>query len=153
MVTLAMACVLTVGWMRSSLVEDVLVIPQRESHLTIVSVQGQLGSLIMAEGYFEKGLKWISADVAKFGGEDVFDAVLGIDTARPQWTWLGFRVGAGRTFGFVGGVEDRFEFWIVPYWSLVLPLTLLSAWLILGKIRKAKPGSDFGFPARDESSQ
>ena len=26
----------------------------------------------------------------------------------------------------------------VPYWSLVLPLTLLSAWLILAKPRKAK---------------
>ena len=26
----------------------------------------------------------------------------------------------------------------IPYWSLVLPLTLLSAWLILIKPRKAK---------------
>ena len=25
--------------------------------------------------------------------------------------------------------------WRVPYWSLVLPLTLLSAWLILGKTK------------------
>ena len=26
--------------------------------------------------------------------------------------------------------------WIIPYWSLVIPLTLLSAWLILGKPRR-----------------
>ena len=32
------------------------------------------------------------------------------------------------------GVELR----SIPYWLLVLPLTLLSAWLILGKARKAK---------------
>ena len=28
--------------------------------------------------------------------------------------------------------------WTVPYWSIVLPLTLLSAWLILAKPRNAK---------------
>ncbi len=41
----------------------------------------------------------------------------------------------------------------VPYWSLVLPLTLLSAWLILGKPRKVKPAAEFKLPARDESIQ
>jgi hypothetical protein len=33
----------------------------------------------------------------------------------------------------------RFELWSIPYWSLVLPLTLLSAWLILGRRMKSKP--------------
>ena len=25
--------------------------------------------------------------------------------------------------------------WIIPYWSIVIPLTLLSAWLLLSKQR------------------
>ena len=32
----------------------------------------------------------------------------------------------------------RFELWSVPYWSLILPVTLLSAYLLLTKPRKAK---------------
>ena len=37
-----------------------------------------------------------------------------------------------------GQPKSRFEEWVIPYWLLVLPLTLLSAWLILAKPRKAK---------------
>ena len=38
-----------------------------------------------------------------------------------------------------GGMPiDEAEWCRIPYWSLVLPLTLLSAWLILAKPRKAK---------------
>ena len=29
--------------------------------------------------------------------------------------------------------------WIIPYWSIILPLTLLSAWLLLSKPRVKKP--------------
>ena len=32
----------------------------------------------------------------------------------------------------------HWKVWYVPYWLLVWPLTLLSAWLIVGKPRKAK---------------
>lgn len=31
---------------------------------------------------------------------------------------------------------SEFELWFIPFWSLVLPLTLSSAWLILWKPRK-----------------
>ena len=36
----------------------------------------------------------------------------------------------------------QYELWSVPYWSLVLPLTLLSAWLILIKPRPAKSAKE-----------
>jgi hypothetical protein len=29
--------------------------------------------------------------------------------------------------------------WIVPYWSIVIPLTAISSWLLLSKPRPAKP--------------
>ncbi len=31
---------------------------------------------------------------------------------------------------------------LIPYWSLVLPLTLLSAWLLLSKPRQTKPSTE-----------
>ena len=34
--------------------------------------------------------------------------------------------------------EERFTFIVVPYWSIVLPLTSLSAWLLLSKPRPTK---------------
>jgi hypothetical protein len=47
-----------------------------------------------------------------------------------KWTFAG--IGMAEGYGSLKAVT-------VPYWSLVLPLTLLSAWLILVKPRKAKP--------------
>ena len=60
-----------------------------------------------------------------------------------QFAWAGFCFQQSR-WGFRNELD-----WIFPYWSLVLPLTLLSAWLILGKRRKAKPP----ISTRDESSK
>ena len=52
------------------------------------------------------------------------------------WKWGGFNFGAGKGDSMSYGRET--ELWCIPYWSLILPPTLLSAWLILGKPRKAK---------------
>lgn len=50
-----------------------------------------------------------------------------------------------RLAGFATGEcsqDKRFEFhyktWRVPYWSIILPLTALSAWLLLSKRRQPK---------------
>ncbi|MDB5347162.1 MAG: hypothetical protein JWP89_5539 [Schlesneria sp.] len=36
------------------------------------------------------------------------------------------------------GNDTRADYWLIPYWSLIIPLTLLSAYLILWKPRKRK---------------
>ena len=47
------------------------------------------------------------------------------------WEWRGFASGEwSATF---------VRLWTVPYWSIVMPLTLLSAYLLLSKTRVAKP--------------
>jgi hypothetical protein len=48
-----------------------------------------------------------------------------------------------RWFGFGNGSMDDFSIgdvrlWTIPYWSLVIPLTILSAWMILSKPKTAK---------------
>lgn len=46
-----------------------------------------------------------------------------------------------RYFGSGTGVSESSVLWSVPYWSIVDPLTLLSAWLLLSKPRKRIPKS------------
>lgn len=55
---------------------------------------------------------------------------------RIEWDlhWCGF--GAGR----IGGPPDRNWLkvcWVIPYWSVVVPLTLISFWLLLFKPHKS----------------
>ena len=52
-----------------------------------------------------------------------------------HWGMVGFHFGE---FDSGSPPIDRRGVWIVPYWALVLPLTLLSACLILVKPQKAK---------------
>ena len=54
-----------------------------------------------------------------------------------KWYWCGFGYGTA-VYGY--GNDSRFEthaIWIAPYWSIVGPLTLLSACLLLSKPRKS----------------
>lgn len=48
-----------------------------------------------------------------------------------HWEWMGFAKGECSTM-FV-------RLWTVPYWSIVIPLTLLSAYLLLIKPPIPKP--------------
>jgi hypothetical protein len=48
------------------------------------------------------------------------------------------------TFRGIGSgfaLNDVMVFWRVPYWSIVIPLTLLSAWLLLSNPRTVNPKS------------
>ena len=48
------------------------------------------------------------------------------------WCFWGFSYHGGSDPPF----QEPFQVWRIPYWSLVFPLTLLSAFLILWKPRK-----------------
>ncbi len=107
LVTLAMACVLMVGWMRSYLIIDAVSLGAVKQGQSLMSKGGRLG--LTDQWFYDKD----------------------------QLYWKSFTIAQARImFPIHGGPDIRF--WVVPYWSLVLPLTLLSAWLILAKPRKAK---------------
>ena len=53
----------------------------------------------------------------------------------PQETPL-VRVICGFRFGYEKSPFGSFAFWTVPYWPIVLPLTILSGWLLLSQPRK-----------------
>ena len=105
LVTLAMACVLAVGWMRSYTVfGDVAWFGIGSQQQRMVSLAGRVS--------------WKSYPVS---GEAVW-MVRSYDKSGPMLSEEQFDL----AWSILSGC-------VIPYWSLVLPLTLLSAWLILGK--------------------
>lgn len=104
-VTLAVACVFTVGWVRSGLVEDRISFEAFERRISIVSASGS-----------------IECKAPKI--DDIWEAL----KSRRGSTW-------GRDKGPSYAIETPR---IIPYWSIVVPLTPLSAWLLLSK-PKIKP--------------
>lgn len=116
LVTLVMACVLTAGWMRSMGYQDAVMIFGEKRCLMIASANGS-ASWVLEEtsedtpAYDRATWYWINRPITSDNGNE-FHATHGLGTPR-----------------------------FIHYWSLVVPLTLLSAWLILIKPRKVKPAS------------
>ena len=121
LVTLAMACLLAVGWMRSYVVEDRLAFTNGDFRHAISSFQGNVG--------WDHWLN--SPPVDGFGWSSGWRNLNAPISPRPTY----YRAPPGSPLG-----QLQFESRAVPYWPFVVPLTPLSAWLILGKPRKAKGG-------------
>lgn len=118
---LVMACVSAGMWMRS------------QNHLDHLSLNLD-DEFIHAINSTPHGIGWMkqrSPGVQWFTGRVQFSAYMitpekyarMFESIGTTWSLCGFRRGIGK----------RVVIWVIPYWSLVLPLTLLSAWLIIGK--------------------
>lgn len=110
-VTLAMACVLTAAWIRSYFARDEVHFGYNQTYQTTVSVTG--------------GLSWtlIPDPFATFDWHYSTTPVKSPDAVRAL---------SDEAFDDEGAVQSL----SCPYWALVLPLTLLSADLILWMPRK-----------------
>jgi len=139
-ITLLMACVLMVGWVRSNFFKDELWFSKDPSP-NQVFVQSCTGGVRFfygsANGEITRGgYWWISRrcgagdlNFAGFGVPFVFDR---------RWQYWGFDFGKGHEIQ-QPPTEYILQFMFIPYWSIVLPLTLLSAFLLLSKPRKSTP--------------
>ena len=117
-VTLAMALLPAIGWMRSYIVEDRLAFTSGDFRHAISSFQGNVG-----------WDRWLNIPPAGgFGWSSEWRNSNQPISPRPTY----FRAAPGSLLG-----QLQFESRAVPYWPFVVPLTLLSAWLILWKPRKA----------------
>ena len=142
LVTLAMACLLTCAWMRSYMIRECVCIPRRSSDHNIESHGGGLHWYRDTPSIGNGGIRWHSESLSTpliSGGIGISPISLRrlIGKAEWGWRWAGFDFGVVIIEGRISSVR-RSDFCIVPYWSLVLPLTLLSAWLILVTPRNEK---------------
>jgi hypothetical protein len=136
-VTLVMACVFAAGWVRSQGHFDVVCIRWRAECCSIESIGGLFEFRYLTIGD-EGTLDW---DYFRWDSQDFW---IPYQDGKPcdyspfykghevEWqrSWVGFNLGVAR-YG-----AERYEIFTIPYWSVVIPMTLLSAWLLLSKPRK-----------------
>lgn len=132
--TLVLACVLAAGWIRSYAHIDNLLLITDQTLNGVLSINGATtwGTNWMTDGskqQFDTWLKWKTAPVTPL-----------MNVSTPDGTTYHWKYSLG---GFQLYRYDWSRFnqsgmaCTLPYWSIVIPLTLLSAWLLLSKQREA----------------
>lgn len=139
-VALVMALVVWSCWLRSLIVCDILMM---NDGTTIIQSAPNCLALLRSP----------AAGAAKWSPPTWFSMAIGSSGGpSPDWTWqfCGFCYGyqmkgtATTTTEYPNGrvVTTEVEYvahehaWVIPYWSIATPLTLLSAYLLLWKSRK-----------------
>lgn len=123
--TLALACVFTVWWVRSLSVQDNIWIRLGDLNTTMFSSVGGHFAWVRyflhddndAIGFFQ----WNTLEGSKFS--DYFEWSPVVQWSHPLFTYLEY---------------ENSVVCVVPAWCIVLPLTLLSAYMLLSKPRPAK---------------
>ena len=127
-----MALVFMGGWVRSLIVFDA--VRFNIGNHTGAGFMSMNQSIVLASANLET---WEPPEW-QTGSSSSADSVL--DGGRITWRfrWYGFGVGT-LAQGDMGMMIST-----IPYWSIVIPLTLLSAYLLLSKPRPAKTPTDAG---------
>lgn len=132
-VMLSLSCLLAIGWVRSLQVRDIVGIgPVSETIICGASNRHMLLLVLLPIEHLQNGPTlpfWRTAE-AKPTIRDCFAVI------KSEQCWLGFGYLITDSQPESGHLATAFA---VPYWSIVLPLTLLSAWLLLSKPRTRQP--------------
>ena len=129
-VTLVMALLFVLGWTRSPSVVDA--IQFGSGRLTMEHCVSVNGSLVWGRLRKEDPKSIIVFPVWEASENSTLDGFLAKANLRCSWRRYGFGSGELNVDS-----SDRFQhtIWIIPYWSIVIPLALISVWLLLGKPR------------------
>jgi hypothetical protein len=136
-VTLVMALALMVVWMRGQVRFDFLELNLSHATYRICTLGGSVRFLRQTPSDGGQLLAWRSGDLTEIfgygtdenGKPEHYDEW---EDAEVEWRrdFLGIHAGAGQYS------SRRVVCCVLPYWSLVLPVTLLSGYLIVFKPRK-----------------
>ena len=138
LVTLAMACVFAAGWMRSHIADEMVYFQISPEGTIFESVDGSLFWAKCKPGSFPDPVGFWQLEATS---DPNCYYVLEDGDVKWHLRLLGFGVGeSSKTMQPQG--RRTYSFWCVPYWSIVLPMTLLSAWLIIMKPKKTKEPPD-----------
>ncbi len=127
LLTLMMACLFAAGWVRSLSTIDMLAFPSRLMNYTFVSGEGSFGVTgnfvfnlrqLCREEYGRKFLRVKIEQTEKQTSRDEFRS----------WKFEGAEFRLFRSTSESDGVVP-----MVPYWSIVVPLTLISLLFLLSK--------------------
>jgi len=140
--TMLLACVLLAAWVRSQITVDVVRLPfqyPKSGPVTIDSIISRTNSVSWTRTRRVEGSR-LTSDTGlsyhewrSYSNSKYFER----DLSKMRWWvhWLGFHV-----WDLQIPHHEYSEVHVaIPYWSIVLPLTLLSAYLLLVKPRVAQP--------------
>ena len=138
-VALVLACVFAAGWLRSLTIRDVFTFKKDKLTIAFRSFEGGLGWQRFTPTSSLASTGWRSDNNFKFSFSDPWWRFDNIDDDEIDWRWDrgGFSFGAASKKN-PEFLRRRLELWTIPYWSIVIPLTLLSAYLLLTKPRAAR---------------
>lgn len=126
MATLIMTCLLAAGWIRSFRLQDGINFPSGK--YTMDSLFSLAGALVWAS--YDESPPEVPRPKGFFSVRFVGRP---FDEPDIEWRWRWWGFGDGKL------KSDSIVLRTIPYWSLITPLTLLSAWLLLFK--RCKPTS------------
>ena len=135
--TLLMACVFVAGWVRSSISRDWIAFDAGKHWVVFGSDSQRLYCMVdYSKNYVNKdGATW---KVPSFGtavrSKNDPLAPASLDDSSRSWSryWLGFAIWQKTYWDFY-----QSTLYVIPYWSVVIPLTLASAFLLLTKPRQS----------------
>lgn len=121
-VVLVMALLLTAGWVKSLTKRDFIEIDLSNATYRIGSMNGEFKLIYVAPA---AGQRFWSSDELLDPKRDLWEGY------QMEWRrdWAGFHFGVGT----MPSLPNRTTALSFPYWFIVLPLTLLSARLLLSK--------------------
>ena len=131
-VTLAIACVFLTGWVRSLTELDIIVRLNPHTTFVVLSANGTLSWETMWPITTPRPSRWMFRHQADSTNE-TFDVPLG-------FLGLGFDFRDQSMIQTMPGSAPSIlqsKTWQAPYWSLVIPLTAISVWLLLSKSRQS----------------
>lgn len=148
LLTLVIACALSVEWARSFTICDGVAVTFYRSRYSARSYRQQIlwdHHSIATGQLYHPFFNHFSVEIATAQHLDPFSSL-----RERDWCWIAGDFYIAHGWGMAGhpsnfvptpGPPVRYSLLIAqtPFWSIVLPLTLLSAWLLLSKPRKSKP--------------
>ena len=133
LVTLLLACAVAVYWVRSCQQADFISVPVSELKNVAFFSGGQSFCFLYGNNWYRKLQRQQRGPVV------VYRVQLGpgfseIRSQKVQWWSLNCtEASVARSWEFDGPLNR-----MIPYWVVVLPLTILSAWLLLSKRREER---------------
>ena len=137
-VTLVIVCMFVGGWVRSLSIQDGAKFhATRHQEYSLISLRSGIHCLSVRRERDYNGQPLLFTPSINWHSNKLPNNKLILDMPDFVWSWrfldFGVRECSPPSFGSV-----RFKDWTAPYWSIVIPLTLLSAWLLLSMPRAKK---------------
>ena len=126
--TLVVACVFAIGWVRSLTIDDAVSVGGPDAYHVWISKSGTFRWGKLTPGLNKPAYEWSSTP--RLNDDEDFQW----NEATLKWrqSFGGFDFGSGSS---VYTPKHHTERWVIPYWSVVFPLALLSAHLLFSKPR------------------